>query len=143
MNINILTLVINLLYPTKMKKIIYISAILIMMMTSCASQKRIVALDKETNEVELKQGQSCEIEFRTNASTGFWWQLVNSDEITVVDSVDKRYESNAPKGMVGASSNLFWKFTAVEKGTQTLHFVYARDKVNEAIKTRDVTITVQ
>lgn len=113
------------------------------MMSSCASQKKIVALDKETNEVTLKQGQSCEIEFRTNASTGFWWQLTNSNEITVVDSIGKRYESNAPKGMVGAASDLFWKFKAVEKGTQTLHFVYARDKVDEAIKTRDVTITVQ
>lgn len=143
MNINILTLITNLLYPTKMKKIIYISAILIMMVTSCASQKKLVSLDKETNQVELKKGQACEIQFRTNASTGYWWQLINSNEITVVDSIGKRYESDAPKGMVGASSELFWKFTAKEKGEQTLHFVYARDKVDEAIKTRDVTITVK
>lgn len=126
-----------------MKKILYISAILLLMVTSCASQKKIVALDKETNQVELKVGQSCEIEFRTNASTGYWWQLVNSNEITVVDSVAKRYESDAPKGMVGASSDLFWKFVAKEKGEQVLHFVYARDKVDEAIKTRDVTVTVK
>lgn len=126
-----------------MKKILYISTILLLMVTSCASQKKIVALDKETNQVELKVGQSCEIEFRTNASTGYWWQLVNSNEITVVDSVAKRYESDAPKGMVGASSDLFWKFVAKEKGEQVLHFVYARDKVNEAIKTRDVTVTVK
>lgn len=125
-----------------MKKIIYL-AILVVMVTSCTSQKKMVSLNKETNQVELKKGQSCEIEFRTNASTGYWWQLTNSKEITVVDSVGKRYESDAPKGMVGASSDLFWKFTAVEKGSQTLHFVYARDKVDEAIKTRDVTITVK
>jgi len=126
-----------------MKKILYISTILLLMVTSCASQKKIVALDKETNQIELKVGQSCEIEFRTNASTGYWWQLVNSNEITVVDSVAKRYESDAPKGMVGASSDLFWKFVAKEKGEQVLHFVYARDKVDEAIKTRDVTVTVK
>ncbi|MCQ2283410.1 MAG: protease inhibitor I42 family protein [Bacteroidales bacterium] len=125
-----------------MKKLIYIS-MLLLIMTGCASQKKMVAVNKETNDITLKVGQSCEIEFRTNASTGFWWQLTNSNDITVVDSIGKRYESDAPKGMVGASSDLFWKFKAKEKGTQTLHFVYARDKVDEAIKTRDVTITVK
>ena len=100
-------------------------------------------MDKETNKVELKKGQECEIEFITNASTGFWWQLVNEDEITVVKSVGDRYTSNAPKGMVGASSHRFWKFEAVEKGTQTLHFAYARANVDEAVRTRDVIVTVK
>lgn len=125
-----------------MRKLMYIS-ILLCIMTSCQSQKKLVSVNKETNEVELKVGQSCEIEFRTNASTGFWWQLANSDQITVVDSVAKRYESDAPKGMVGASSNLFWKFTAKEKGEQTLKFVYARQNINEPIRTRDVKVTVK
>ena len=93
--------------------------------------------------MEVKKGQSFEIEFITNASTGFWWQLVNENEINIVKSVGDRYTSDAPQGMVGASSHRFWKFEAVQKGTQTLHFVYARDKVDEAVRTRDVTITVK
>lgn len=130
-----------------MKKLSYI-CLLLCLMSGCASQQKnvnlpIVKVDKNTQEVTLSKGESCEIEFRTNASTGYWWQLTNSQEITVVDSIGKRYESDAPKGMVGASSDLFWHFTAVEKGRQTLHFVYARDKVEEAIKERDVTITVK
>ena len=91
----------------------------------------------------LQKGQYCEIEFITNASTGFWWQLVNENEISIVKSAGDRYTSNAPKGMVGASSHRFWKFEAVEKGTQTLHFVYARGNVEEAVRTRDVTVTVK
>jgi len=125
-----------------MKKLLYIS-ILLCIMASCQSQKKMVTVDKKTNEVVLKKGQDCEIVFRTNASTGFWWQLVNSGEITVVDSVAKRYVSDAPKGMIGASSDLFWKFTAKEKGTQTLKFVYARQNINEPNRTRDVTVTVK
>lgn len=125
-----------------MKKILFIG-IVMCLMAGCQSQKKLVSVNKETNEVELKVGQSCEIEFRTNASTGFWWQLANSDEITVVDSVAKRYESDAPKGMVGASSDLFWKFTAKEKGEQTLKFVYARQNINEPIRTRDVKVIVK
>ena len=125
-----------------MKKVIYFSTI-ICLFVGCQAQKKLVAIDKETNEVELKKGQSCEIEFITNASTGFWWQLVNEDEINIVKSAGDRYTSDAPKGMVGASSHRFWKFEAVEKGTQTLHFVYARGDVNEPVKTRDVTITVK
>lgn len=125
-----------------MKKVIYFSAIVCLFL-GCQAQKKLVAVDKETNEVVLKQGQSCEIEFITNASTGFWWQLINDNEVTVVKSVGDRYTSDAPKGMVGASSHRFWKFEAVEKGTQTLHFAYARDRVDQPARTRDVTITVK
>lgn len=125
-----------------MKKVLYFSAI-ICLFAGCHAQKKLVSVDKETNEIVLSKGQSCEIEFITNASTGYWWQLINESEVNIVKSVGDRYVSNAPKGMVGASSHRFWKFEAVEKGTQTLHFVYARDKVDEAIRTRDVTITVK
>jgi predicted secreted protein len=125
-----------------MKRILYFGVV-ICLLVSCQAQQKLVSVDKETNEIVLKKGQSCEIEFITNASTGFWWQLVNEDEINVVKSAGDRYTSNAPKGMVGASSHRFWKFDAVQKGTQTLHFVYARDNVNEPARTRDVTITVK
>lgn len=125
-----------------MKKVVYFSAI-ICLFVGCQAQKKLVAVDRETNEITLKQGQSCEIEFITNASTGFWWQLLNEDEINIVKSAGDRYTSDAPKGMIGASSHRFWKFDAVEKGTQTLHFVYARDKVDQPARTRDVTITVK
>lgn len=125
-----------------MKKVVYFSAI-ICLFVGCQAQKKLVAVDRETNEITLKQGQSCEIEFITNASTGFWWQLLNEDEINIVKSAGDRYTSDAPKGMIGASSHRFWKFEAVEKGTQTLHFVYARDNVDQPARTRDVTITVK
>ncbi len=113
------------------------------LVTACHPQKKLVSINRETDTVELHVGQPCEIEFRTNASTGYWWQWVNGDEITVVDSTGKRYENHAPKNMVGAPSLLFWKFTAKEKGTQTLKFIYARNKPEEAIKTRNVTVTVK
>ena len=125
-----------------MKKVIYFSAI-VCLFFGCQAQKKLVAVDKETNEIVLKKGQSGEIEFITNASTGYWWQLINEDEINVVKSAGDRYTSDAPKGMVGASSHRFWKFEAVQKGTQTLHFVYARGNVNEPVRTRDVTVTVK
>ena len=125
-----------------MKKAIYFSVIACLFL-GCQAQKKLVSVNTETNEVELKKGQSCEIEFITNASTGFWWQLLNEDEITIVKSAGDRYTSDAPKGMVGASSHRFWKFEAVEKGTQTLHFVYARGDVEQPVRTRDVTVTVK
>lgn len=125
-----------------MKKVIYFSIITCLLL-GCQAQKKLVSIDKETNEVVLRQGQSCEIEFITNASTGFWWQWTNENEVDIVKSMGDRYTSNAPKNMVGASSHRFWKFEAVKKGTQTLHFVYARGDVNQAVRTRDVTVTVK
>lgn len=125
-----------------MKKILYFSAI-ICLFAGCRAQKDLLSVDKGTNEFVLSKGQSCEIEFITNASTGYWWQLINEKEVDIVKSVGDRYVNNAPEGMVGASSHRFWKFEAVKKGTQTLHFVYARNNVDEAVRTRDVTITVK
>ena len=125
-----------------MRKAVYFGVI-VLLLVSCKAQQKLVAIDTETNEVVLKKGQSCEIEFITNASTGYWWQWANENDINIVISSGNRYESNAPKGMIGASSHRFWKFDAVEKGTQTLNFVYARDKIDQAIRTREVTITVK
>ena len=53
-----------------MKRLIYIS-MLLLLMTGCQSQKKIVSVSKETNEFTMRKGQYCEIAFRTNASTGF------------------------------------------------------------------------
>jgi predicted secreted protein len=125
-----------------MRKVIYLGAI-VLLLVSCKAQQKLVAVDTETNEVSLKKGQSCEIEFITNASTGYWWQWLNEKDVNIVISTGDRYVSNAPKGMVGASSHRYWKFDAVQKGTQTLHFVYARDNTNNPARTRDVTITVK
>lgn len=125
-----------------MKKILYIS-LLLLLMVGCKSQKQMVSIDTKTDEAVLKKGQSIEIEFITNASTGYWWKWNNKEEITIVDSVDNRYESKAPAGMVGASAHRFWKFQAVEKGTQTLKFIYTRAEKDPVIKTRDVIITVK
>jgi predicted secreted protein len=125
-----------------MKKTVYLSMIILLFL-GCKGQKELVSVNTKTDEVTLKKGQSCEIEFITNASTGYWWQLINEEEINVVKSVGDRYTSDAPKGMIGASSHRFWKFEAVEKGTQTLHFVYARANIDEAVRTRDVIVTVK
>lgn len=125
-----------------MKNVVYLS-IIICLFAGCKAQEKLVSVNKETNEVVLQKGQSCEIEFITNASTGFWWQWINENDVDIVKSVGDRYTSDAPKNMVGASSHRFWKFEAVKKGTQTLHFVYARDNVDQAVRTRDVTVTVK
>ena len=125
-----------------MKKILYL-AIGLVLFSGCAAQKKVVPVGKEASEVVLKNGQSCEIEFITNASTGFWWQWVNEDDVDIVESVGSRYESNAPKGVVGASSTRFWKFKALRKGSQTLRFVYARESIKEPARVRDVVITVK
>jgi len=125
-----------------MKKLLYIS-LLVILCTSCQTSKKTVAVDKNTDQVTMKVGETCEIEFVTNASTGYWWQWTNKPATSIVDSVSDRYVNNAPKGMVGAPCKRYWKFKAVSKGTQTLTFMYARADLSEAVKTRNVVITVQ
>ena len=58
------------LIEKSMKKVVYLGIVILLLM-SCKAQQKLVSVDTETNEVSLKKGQSCEIEFITNASTGF------------------------------------------------------------------------
>jgi len=113
-----------------MKKLLII--IFALLFIGCKSGERLMLADAhsdhstENDHIIVKKGDLFEIHFISNESLGTCWQYVNKQEVTIVDSIDQRSVSRAPAGIVGAASNLYIKFKAVNKGTDTLIFKYFR-----------------
>lgn len=97
----------------------------------------------DDNLIEVNPGDSFELTFVTNASTGYCWILKNKEEIRLVDSVSNRYEQIAPQGMIGAPVHRLWGFRAKKTGTDTLKFAYIRPwEPDNAAKERTVVVRV-
>lgn len=109
---------------------------------SCNTMKK-TPFDRSTNNrFEIRKGEVFEIKLVTNASTGFIWEWVNKNEITIVDSVGVRTVDNNPEGYVGGSVDRYWQFKGVEKGTDTLKFEYCRPWNKEEVVRRQTVVVV-
>lgn len=111
-----------------MKKeiIIAIVCVLAMVAVGCKTKEMSVQNNPKGDTFCVKKGESFEIHFIANASTGRTWQFINKNEVKIVDSVSQRVVNNAPEGMVGKSVDLYLTFKAAEKGTDTLLFKISR-----------------
>lgn len=109
------------------RKIIFpIVLLLAMLAIGCKTQQMSVKNDPKGDHFCVKKGETFEIHFIANASTGRTWQYINKNEVSIVDSVSQRVVNNAPEGMVGKSVDLFLTFEAKEKGCDTLIFKHSR-----------------
>ncbi|MEG1555139.1 MAG: protease inhibitor I42 family protein [Bacteroidales bacterium] len=121
-----------------------IICIFLLLLGACKSSKKTTGLDSQKDLFEIKVGQTFEIEFITNASTGYSWEWGNQKEVSVVESGESRYVNMAPKEMMGASSKRYWSFKGVRKGEAILKFEYKRPWENEKpVKTREVKVIVK
>jgi predicted secreted protein len=128
-----------------MRKISFLVLLgLALVVFGCKSSYHIAQADPESDFFEIKKGQTFEIKFITNASTGYTWIWSNKKSVNTVDSVGDRFVNNAPAGVVGAGVNRYWAFRGVNKGLDTLQFEYCRVfQPNSAIKTRSVIVKVK
>lgn len=126
------------------KRILSLLLTAVILMGSCNSSRNLTQNLPESDCFEIKKGDTFEIKFVTNASTGYTWVWSNNEAVQVVDSVGDRYVNNAPPGVAGASVNRYWAFQGVKKGTDTLKFEYCRlFQPNSTIKTRNVIVKVK
>ncbi len=109
------------------RKIIFpVILLLALVAMGCKTQQMSVKNDPKGDHFCVKKGETFEIHFIANASTGRTWQYINKNEVTIVDSVSQRVVNNAPEGMVGKSVDLYLTFEAKEKGCDTLIFKNSR-----------------
>jgi len=109
------------------RKIIFpIVLLLAMLAIGCKTQQMSVKNDPKGDHFCVKKGETFEIHFIANGSTGRTWQYINKNEVSIVDSVSQRVVNNAPEGMVGKSVDLYITFEAKEKGCDTLIFKNSR-----------------
>lgn len=109
------------------RKIIFpIVLLLAMLAIGCKTQQMSVKNDPKGDHFCVKKGETFEIHFIANASTGRTWQYINKNEVSIVDSVSQRVVNNAPEGMVGKSVDLYITFEAKKEGCDTLIFKNSR-----------------
>ena len=92
--------------------------------------------------VSVKKGQTFELEFPFNVSSGptQWWILENEKDIDIVEKIGDRYQSNVPIEMSGGGGTMFFKYKAVKEGTQTMRWTIGKGTYAE--KTRTIGISV-
>lgn len=103
-----------------MKKLYFL--LIIALLVGCKSTEKVAKNDPNGETFMIKTGETFEVHFLSNASLGTKWIWKNKESVAIVDSVGLRYEQKSPEGMVGAASDMFYKFEGVKSGTDTLEF---------------------
>jgi inhibitor of cysteine peptidase len=93
--------------------------------------------------IELQQGQTLEICLEGNPSTGYTWEMVES-EGSILRQVGE-IEFKAASDLAGAPGTQTLRFEAVESGQMELKLVYHRpwEKDVEPLETFTVQVTVR
>jgi len=74
--------------------------------------------------LSIKLGETFELEFQSNPSTGFEW--FEQHDTTVLQLVSSKYRQNSNNRIVGNPGTQTFVFKAVGKGKTTIEFVYKR-----------------
>lgn len=75
----------------------------------------------------VRNGEVFKIELKSNPTTGYHWVLTNKASASAVDSLSDTYTPNKrDKNIVGSGGTQTFRFKAVQKGIDSLNFIYVR-----------------
>jgi inhibitor of cysteine peptidase len=98
-----------------------------------------ITKDRSGGEVDVKLGESFEIELPENRTTGHRWHLRSSGG-PVVEPQDDSFQ--APARPPGAAGVRRWLFRAVTAGSADLEMEYRRPWEKRAVETFRITVRV-
>lgn len=102
-----------------------------------------ISSSDDSDSFSIHLGDTLELPFITNSSTGHRWRWLNKEACPTVDSASVRYHQ-AHSEMVGRSATMYWAFVSKTTGTDTLLFGYGPSYNPEVIvKERKVTVHVE
>lgn len=81
-----------------------------------------------------KKADTYKVTLSENATTGYMWSYVMSEE-GILEETSAEYTSSNKEGLVGAPSDKTWTFKALKPENITLTFSYARSWENEPVST--------
>lgn len=102
----------------------------------------------EPDEYEIAIGETFEVKLSANPSTGYSWNWVNKESITVVNLSNSVYVKNEPTNdeviMVGVGGNEKWTFVGVEAGEETIILEYTPSWARETVaRTKKIIVKVK
>ena len=119
-------------------------AVVLAAVSGCGA-KSALALEAKDNgrQIELEKGQTLAINLEGNPSTGYTWEMVESED-SILRQVGE-IEFEAESDLVGAPGTQTLRFEAVESGQTELKLVYHRpwETDVEPLETFTLQVTVR
>jgi len=119
-------------------------AIVLTAISGCAAQAALaLEADDNGNEITLNKGQTLTIKLEANPTTGYTWEVVESEGAILRQVGETEYE--AESDLIGAGGVQTLRFEAVEAGEIELRLVYHRpwETDVEPLETFSVQVTVK
>lgn len=132
-------------------KLLHISGVMILLIVllltaGCGSQVVEVRDAEDGGQVELKVGEVLTVTLESNPTTGYSWEIVQTDEAVLSQQGEVEYQqSPQSQGLVGAGGTETFRFKAVGPGKITLKLIYHRswEKGVEPIQTYTLQVVVR
>ncbi|KPK37404.1 MAG: hypothetical protein AMJ65_14630 [Phycisphaerae bacterium SG8_4] len=105
-----------------------------------------VSEDNDCGQIELELGKLLVVTLESNPSTGYQWELIESNESILKQFGQSEYKpsetSDAP--IVGTGGREIFRFKAISSGQMTLQLVYRRpwEEGAEPLKTFSLQVVV-
>lgn len=119
-------------------------AVVLAAVSGCGA-KSALALEAKDNgrQIELEKGQTLAINLEGNPSTGYTWEMVESEDSILRQVGETEFE--AESDLVGAPGTQTLRFQAVESGQTELKLVYHRpwETDVEPLETFTLQVTVR
>ena len=99
--------------------------------------------DNHANFRKISVGDTLQLQFESNSSTGYSWKWCNSKEVDIVDSANFVYVSSKPE-RIGGGGIETWTFKGIKTGIDTLHFEYCQvwDSTS-TVEEKDIVVKVK
>lgn len=80
---------------------------------------------EEANVIEVSQGEAFDVTLKSNATTGYSWQLAKPIDNKILKFVNSRYVVGK-KRLPGAGGKEIWTFRTISTGKTDIFFKYVR-----------------
>lgn len=126
------------------KIILTILAILLFYVLFKKPNKKFYFTDS-TEKIKVRKGETFELTFPWYVSTGpeYWWTFDNENQINIVEKVDEAYEPSPGQtpGSVGGGGSKTFKYKAIQKGRQVMHWTRGKGTTNEIVRLIEIYVS--
>ncbi|RPH60193.1 MAG: hypothetical protein EHM81_06725 [Chloroflexi bacterium] len=116
------------------------------LLAACGKKEMSVGRAENGGTVELKTGETLMVSLDSNITTGYSWEIQETDETLLKLKGDPEYiEPKSDPQLAGAGGRQVFRFEALKAGQTTLTLVYRRpwEKDVAPIDTYSLTVTVK
>nr|WP_321452990.1 protease inhibitor I42 family protein [uncultured Carboxylicivirga sp.] len=125
-----------------MKPIFIYFVFLTLIFSGCKSGSNL-ASKNTPDHYTINVGEEFSINLKSNSTTGYAWQWINSESVEVVDSIDWRYVT-LNTNLIGAGGTEKWTFKGMKSGIDSIKMIYSRPwEANSAVDSISIEVNVQ